>query len=138
MKHEEISQLLKLLPLADTPELLDELAAAEETLREANEAYGDDRYTLEEGGSSIGGMWDDLQSYAAGGEIDLTSRVTVFDDSAEVAGWFAELATENAGESDLYTWAASRLLALYGLMALAAKEQAEEANADRNDEEYLA
>lgn len=138
MTREEIRRLLALEPMVSTPDLLDALWRAADALVEEGAPIEGDGYLILEGIDSIKGMWRDLQEYADGEEVDLISRITVFLDSGEVACWFAEMTSDGGGRSSLYREAAMILLALHGLMALAAEAQAEAAYADRDDEECLA
>lgn len=146
MTREEMGALLGMTLLIDTEELLDTLWAKADALEKAGEPLGGDRHSILEGHASIWGMWCDLHDYAAGRPVDFIERIAPFDDSAEVAGWLAEMGNEEevkafeAGEyyEQTYESAAQCLLTLYGLMALAAAAQAEEANADRDNEEALA
>ncbi|BDA11963.1 hypothetical protein KAM339_005040 [Aeromonas caviae] len=138
MTREEVSRLLALEPLVSTPDLLAALwKAADELVAEGAPIEGD-KYSILEGIDSIGGIWLDLQKYAAGESVDLISRITVFSDSGEVASWFAEMASHGSVRLSLYREAAMILLALHGLIALAAETQAEEANVDLDNEGALA
>ena len=138
MTREEISRLLALEPLVSTTDLLDALWKAVDELVAEGAPIEGDRYSILEGIDSIGGMWSDLQKYAAGESVDLISRITIFYDSGEVASWFAEMASHGWVRLSLYREAAMILLALHGLMALAADAQAEEADEDLDNEGALA
>ncbi|RWT33908.1 hypothetical protein [Aeromonas caviae] len=138
MTREEVSRLLALEPLVSAPDLLGALCKAVDELVAEGAPIEGDGYSILEGIDSIGGIWRDLQMYAAGESVDLISRITVFYDSGEVASWFAEMASHGRARLSLYREAAMILLALHGLMALAAAAQAEEANEELDNEGALA
>ncbi len=142
MTCEHISKLVADMALSETPDLLTELFAEEDRMVKAGEGVGGCVYSIREGMTSLAGMWDDLQAYVAGCPLDLTTRLKVFDDTAEVADWFMELdcdreyaATQNDGDYDnLFRRTAERLLSLYGLLALAERAQIDEDEAEKDEE----
>lgn len=124
MTREEISRLLALEPLVSTPDLLGSLWKAGGRLIESGVQLSDDQCKVLDGIENIEGIWRSMRAYAAGECVDLISHISVFSDSGEVVSWFAEMASGGGVSSSLYREAAMTLLALHGLMALAAEAQA--------------